>query len=358
MNVTIKIGALAPLSRPGWVQAGRQLLAGLELAAQDINRSGGVAGKPLELLVRDTAADPARSAEAIEELARIGVAAVAGEYHSVAAAAAAARAETLGLPFLCSSAVLDGLTMRPASWVARLAPPQSRGWSLFADFLLASGHRNIAVISQPSIYWAAGTQILRQSLARDGGAVAEVDISGVAVSALSERIAESRATVVLLLVGYPEPAAAIVKSLREEPCLAGTFLGAPAGQPEFDDWLQVLGHHGAAIPFLRYLPRPLTSMGLRVTGLLRERLARIPSFVALEGYDTLLAVAAFLRKQHASDAAGPNAWSRISVEGTRGKIWFEQGPSDSVWQWPGAPMQVVDRDPSDINRFRVLYPPI
>jgi transposase InsO family protein len=38
------------------------------------------------------------------------VAALAGEYHSVVARAAAARAAALGVPFLCSSAVLDALT--------------------------------------------------------------------------------------------------------------------------------------------------------------------------------------------------------------------------------------------------------
>lgn len=46
----MKIGALVPLSRPGWVAAGRHRLAGLELGAQDAG---------LELVVRDTAADPA-----------------------------------------------------------------------------------------------------------------------------------------------------------------------------------------------------------------------------------------------------------------------------------------------------------
>ena len=37
------------------------------------------------------------------------------------------RADALGLPFLCSSAVLDALTEEPTEWVARLAPAQSRG---------------------------------------------------------------------------------------------------------------------------------------------------------------------------------------------------------------------------------------
>src|SRR5215472_12777497 len=95
---SVQIGALVPLTRPGWVEAGQHLLAGLELAVREVNDAGGIAGRPLELLVRDTAADPQRAAAAVDELARLGVAALAGEYHSVAARAAAARADALGLP--------------------------------------------------------------------------------------------------------------------------------------------------------------------------------------------------------------------------------------------------------------------
>src|SRR5882757_7109574 len=150
---SVQIGALVPLTRPGWVEAGQHLLAGLELAVREVNDAGGIGGRSLELVVRDTAADPTKAATAVDELARLGVAALVGEYHSVVARAAAARADALGLPFLCSSAVLDALTEQPTNWVARLAPAQSRGWQVYADFLLDAGHRRIAVAAASSVYW-------------------------------------------------------------------------------------------------------------------------------------------------------------------------------------------------------------
>lgn len=39
---SVRIGALVPLSRPGWVEAGVHLLAGLELAVRDVNDAGGL----------------------------------------------------------------------------------------------------------------------------------------------------------------------------------------------------------------------------------------------------------------------------------------------------------------------------
>jgi ABC-type branched-subunit amino acid transport system substrate-binding protein len=354
-GASLRIGALVPLTRPGWVEAGRHLLAGLELAVHDVNDAGGIAGRPLELVVRDTAADPRRAAAAVDELASLGVAAVAGEYHSVVARAAAAQADAVGLPFLCSSAVLDALTDRPTEWVARLAPVQSRGWRIYADFLLGAGHRRIAVAAEASIYWASGVRVLREYLAPRGGAVVELDMRSLDPAAVRDEVVGSRATALLLLVGYPEPGVSIVRSVRRDPRLADVVIGAPAGQPEFARWATSLGDDGTGIPFLRYLPESLGPLGARVEAALRERLAGAPSFVGFEGYDTGLVLAEVLRFGGADRARVAGAWPRVEVDGTRGRIRFSRTPGIGVWQWAWPPIQVVDRDPAEPDRFRILH---
>uniref|UniRef100_A0AAU2JHH1 ABC transporter substrate-binding protein n=1 Tax=Streptomyces sp. NBC_00049 TaxID=2903617 RepID=A0AAU2JHH1_9ACTN len=352
----VRIGALVPLTRPGWVEAGRHLLAGLEAGVREVNDTGGIAGRPLELVVRDTAADPQRAVAAVDELAGLGVAALAGEYHSVVARAAAARADALGVPFLCSSAVLDALTEQPTEWVARLAPAQSHGWRIYADFLLGAGHNRIAVAVEPSVYWASGTRILRDHLAPRGGTVVEVDMRALTPADVCDALVEHRATALLLLVGNPEPAVPIVKAVRHDQRLSEILIGAPAGQPEFAEWTRLLGDDGAAIPFLRYLPERPGPLGARVGAVLRERLAEVPSFVAFEGYDTVAALAEVLRSHGADDRARTaEAWPHVEVDGTRGRIRFSRTPGISVWQWAWPPVQVADRDPADPDRFRVLH---
>ncbi|HEY6493174.1 MAG TPA: ABC transporter substrate-binding protein [Trebonia sp.] len=350
----IEVGALVPLTRPGWVEAGRHLLAGLELAVGEVNDAGGIGGRPLSLMIRDTAADPRRAAHAVDELARRGVAALAGEYHSVVARAAAARADALGLPFLCSSAVLDALTEKPTEWVARLAPAQSHGWQIYADFLLGAGHRRIAVAAEPSAYWASGARILRDYLSPRGGTVTEIDVRALPPTAVCDELAGNRATALLLLAGFPEPAVSIVKSVRQDQRLAEIMIGAPAGQPEFAEWSRLLGDDGVAVPFLRYLPQRLSPLGVRVETALRERLAEAPSFVAFEGYDTVAVLADMLRSHGPDPARLAESWPRVAVEGTRGQIRFSLTPGISVWQWAWPPTQVVDRDPAQPDRFRVL----
>lgn len=350
----LRIGALVPLTRPGWTEAGRHLLAGLELAAAEVEEAGGVDGRPLELVVRDTAADPVRATAAVDELAGLGVAALAGEYHSVVARAVATRADALGLPYLCSSAVLDDLTDGPTAWVARIPPPQSHGWRVYADFLLDAGHTRVAVAAEPSAYWTAGTRVLRERLAPRGATVTVLDARALTPAGVCDALAADGASALLVLTGFPDPAVPLVRAVRGDARLAGLLIGAPAGQPEFAGWAALLGDDGAGVPFLRYLPGRLGPLGTRVAAALRDRLGEEPSFVAFEGYDTVTVLAGLLRAHGADRARLAAAWPQVAVDGTRGPIRFRRPPGTGVWQWDRPPLQVVDRDPAAPGRFRVL----
>ncbi|UNI16956.1 hypothetical protein JDV02_003338 [Purpureocillium takamizusanense] len=357
---SILIGALAPFSRPGWLDAGKHLVAGLELAVAEVNHAGGISGRRLELLVRDTAADAEKAAAAVDELAGLGAVALAGEYHSVVARAAAARADAIRLPYLCSSAVLDQLTDQPTDWVARLAPAQSHCWRVYADYLLSAGQSTVAIAADPtSVYWASGTRILREHLVSRGGAVIELNARELAPKAICDELVVGggkRATGLLILVSQPNSASEIGEAVRRDERLAGMQIGAPAGQPELADWATAFGNQdGTATPFLRYLPESLSQQGLRVEAALSRKLAEEPSFVAFEGYDTILVLAELLRTRGTNRLDSPPVWSDLAVDGSRGRISFTRSPGISVWQWTWPPIQVADRDPAQPSRLRTLY---
>ncbi len=310
----VMVGVLAPLARPGWVEAGRQLVAGAEVAARELG---------VEVVVRDTGGDPAKALAAVDELVGLGVAGLVGEYHSVVARGVAERAAAVGVPYVCSSAVLDELVAEPTDWVARIAPVQSRGWRIFAEYLLSGGHERVAVVAQASVYWATGIQVLRKQLD-------VVELSSVEPAQVCDELAASGATALILLVGTPEPGVPIAEAVRRDPRLSDVLIGAPAGQPEFAEWEGLPG-----IPFLRYLPEELTPRGIRVQQELGE------SFVAFEGYDAIAVLA---------DRIQGAAWKDIDLEGARGRIRFSQVLG--VWQWTWAPIQVVERAATG---FRVLH---
>lgn len=258
------------------------------------------------------------------------------------------------MPFLCSSAVLDALTERDTDWVARLAPAQSHGWCIYADFLLSQGHRHLVVATEPSVYWAAGIGILRESIAVHGGTVSEFDVRSTAPATFCDRLVEHRATTLILLVGDAMTAASIIASVRHDQRVGEVLIGAPAGQPELVAWATALAADNDAIPFLRYMPERLSPLGARVEQALRDRLGETASFVAFEGYDTILVLADLLRSRRAGEERPGALWSSLSVEGARGLIQFSRSPGISVWQWAWPPVQVVDRNPAEPERLRLL----
>lgn len=353
-----KIGILAPLSKPGWTDVGRHLVAGLKLASEKVNKTGSNSGVPIEVTINDTAADARKAIATVDELAGLGVVSLAGEYHSVVARAIANRAHELRLPYLCSSAVLDKLTEQPTDWVARLAPAQSYCWRVYADFILQEGHQNIAIAIDPtSIYWQSGSRVLQECFTAGGGSTIELKVRTLTPAAFCGEIVNqrNRATVLILLVGLPEPIIPIIKAVRGDQRLSTIVFGAPAGQPEFAEMHNLLREHNLAIPFLRYMPEQLSPLGSFVEGVLRKRLAEEPSFVALEDYDTIIVLANMLRSFGINQASIAPSWSCISVQGTRGHIQFSRVPGISVWQWAWPPIQVVDRDPGNPKTFRVLH---
>lgn len=352
MRRILRIGALAPLTSPGWVDAGRQLVAGMALACDDANGGDLGASPAIELLTRDTAGDPGRAEAAVDELSAIGVEALAGEYHSVCARAAAARADAIGLPFLCSSAVVDELVGHPSSSVARLSPPQSRGWRVFAHHLLDQGHRRICAAIAPGAYWTAGLRILETSIEQAGGVLLPLDADSSPREVVS-RVAEAGATTLLLLAGMPHPATDLAGAVRQDARTAGILIAAPAGQPELRGWSAALGQDGRGIPFLRYMPDELTPAGRRVERRLAERLGGTPSFVALEGYDSITVLAAALRGTAIEGPQRSVDWGAVDVEGTRGRIRFGRTAGVDVMQWLTAPVQVVDLSPAGAE-VRVL----
>ena len=107
------------------------------------------------------------------------------------------------------------------------------------------------------MYWAAGARILLDYLSARGGTVIELDARALTPTAVCDELVSHRATALLLLVGFPEPAVSIVKSVRRDQRLAEIMIGAPAGQPEFAEWSRLLGDDSAGVPFLRHLPERL-----------------------------------------------------------------------------------------------------
>lgn len=82
----LRIGFIGGLSSQN-LDNGQSGLNGVKLAVDQANRAGGIEGRPIELLIRDDAQNPATAEAAARDLARQGVEAVIGPFTSSMAAA-------------------------------------------------------------------------------------------------------------------------------------------------------------------------------------------------------------------------------------------------------------------------------
>jgi len=98
------------------------------------------------------------------------------------------------------------------------------------------------------------------------------------------------------------------------------------------------------VPFLAYArPQELAPEGHRLSERFEREHGREPTFVAFEGYDSVLALARAIDAARTTDPAQVcDVLRRVEVGGTRGAVAFSTEPEGVVhqqWRWP--PVGVV-----------------
>ena len=162
------VGAILPLTGRGR-EVGQRALRGLMLAA-GVPANGPAANGAPQLVFRDTGGDPARAAAAVDELVQLHrVIAIIGAIGSDEAAAAAARAQALGVPLL---------TLSTASEVTAVGPMIFRVFSTpdaELDALVvrarANGATRFAVLGPTSGFGDAMRAAFARAVAARGGTV-------------------------------------------------------------------------------------------------------------------------------------------------------------------------------------------
>lgn len=132
---TLKIGAIFPLSG-GLALLGEESYRGVELAIEQANKNGGVAGgKKLELVKGDSPDANAAQSEANRLINSEKVKTIVGSYSSGISHAASEVTERNGVLFWEYGAVADSITDRGYKYVLRTNPPASYLSRTHIDFI-------------------------------------------------------------------------------------------------------------------------------------------------------------------------------------------------------------------------------
>jgi branched-chain amino acid transport system substrate-binding protein len=212
----IPIGFFGALSGPEatFAISGRN---GARLAAEEINRGGGVLGRRLELLVEDDRNEPAEAASAVSKLiTRDHVIALIGENASSRTLAAAPIAQSYQTPMISPSSTNIEVT-RKGDYIFRVCFIDSNQGKALARFARRELHAATAamLVDAKSDYSVGLAQNFRESFTSGGGRVSEVRYSE-GDSDFSAQLTAIRADKpdVLFVPGYYTDAGLIARQAR------------------------------------------------------------------------------------------------------------------------------------------------
>lgn len=155
----IRVGIILPLtgrlSKFGDIEQNSFLMA-----LGEINKAGGINGKKVDLIIKDTTGNPDVARLAINKLiSEDEVYVLVGAYSSSVAWAAAPVAQQRKIPFLVNTASADRITEQGWDYIFRLNPPASEYPRALASFLTEEARiKTVAILHENTLFGQSGSR--------------------------------------------------------------------------------------------------------------------------------------------------------------------------------------------------------
>ena len=212
----IPVGAFLPLSG-SQAAFGQAAVEGVQLAISQINSSGGLGGRPVHLILRDTNSDAQESAAIVRQLvSESKVVALIGEIASESSLMAAPVAAELGIPMISPGSTHADITKAgPGIFrVCFVDPFQGRVMSKFASSI---GVTKAAILFDPDDHYSAAlAKSFEEDFLARGGIITDKETCTASASdfAVQLEAIKAKSPEVIFLPVYYTLAAAIIRQAR------------------------------------------------------------------------------------------------------------------------------------------------
>lgn len=275
----IKIGFLAPLTG-GAAQIGRDTVNGFEMYLAEVGNQ--IAGRKVELIVEDTAGNPATAITKMRKLVESDkVHIVMGEVFAHIGYALAAKADEYQIPTIFPVIAADDLTQRkPSKWVVRLGWTSSQPSHPFGEYVTKTlGYKKIAVLGSD---YAFGYEVVggfQKTLEEHGGQIIQKLWAPLGTTDLApyitqlKREADAAFVIVVAASALKFPTQYQDAGLKAKlPVIGGAVITDEAILPTFGD--EALG----IITPLQYSAAIDTPANKRFVAEYRKRFGKVPSY--------------------------------------------------------------------------------
>jgi branched-chain amino acid transport system substrate-binding protein len=148
---TIKIGLMAPLTG-SWASEGQEMDQVLKLLADEVNTSGGLLGKQVELIVDDDGGDPKTAALAAQRLSTKGIMAVIGTYGSSITEATQNIYDDEEIIQVANGSTAVRLSEKGLNFFFRTCPRDDEQGRVAAETIKKQGYKQVAVLHDNTTY--------------------------------------------------------------------------------------------------------------------------------------------------------------------------------------------------------------
>jgi branched-chain amino acid transport system substrate-binding protein len=302
---------------------------GMELALEEVNRAGGVLGRPLELVVRDDNGNPGDAVRVAEELVvREKVDLLMGTFSSAVGLAVADFAKQRKVLFIASEPLTDKIVWENGNrYTFRLRPSTYMQTAMLVPAAAKLGKKRWAIVYPNYEYGTSATTAFRQQMiARQASGLEFVEVAvplgkidaGPVVQALIDAMPDAIFSSLF--------ATDLAKFVREGE-LRGLFKDRPVfnllgGEPEYLDPLKdeaPTGWYVTGYPW----PAIATPEHKRFLDAYQAKFKDYPRQGSVVGYSAVMTAAAAIRKARSTDTAKlVAAMSGLSVDTPFGKATF------------------------------------
>lgn len=148
---SIKIGVMGPLTGP-WASEGRDMERIVQLMADEINKSGGINGHTIEILVEDDGGNPRTAAQAATKLTTLRPVAVIGTYGSAVCEASQNIYDEAGIVHIATGSTSIRLSEKGLPLFFRTCPRDDQQGQSAVNVIKKMGFKKVAVLHDNSSY--------------------------------------------------------------------------------------------------------------------------------------------------------------------------------------------------------------
>ena len=297
---TIKIGSVHPLTG-SMAYEGQAMVNAQKIAVDKVNAEGGINGRKLELVARDSLGTSSGAAKAALKLTNNGVVALTGTYTSSSAQVVSRTAEKTRVPLVVTVASSDNLLSNGYRYTFRIQPSVSvfsQNFLQYLDYFRTDDMKTVAFIYENSNYGTGIAEYIQNHIDETGLEIVGMLPYPASTSTLSSEVTKlaSLNPDLLVPIGYYSDQNLFMKEVLERGIHFKKIVGCANGAFSDAKFLRTYGTEVDGICDINYRYNPNSEEAQYMLKTYKEVYGEDIPVHAIYGYESIMVIADALKR--------------------------------------------------------------